>query len=125
VKDWLGVIPVGKGQALVLGGDATQAAYCRTGRGQHYLLRWLYAPSETELLDYFHDVQPHLAVEQEAKFRHPGGKIRLMDSVDIPGHHLSPPAVFVLPRGRYRVLTSHSESAEVYIIAHQLQRESG
>src|SRR5262245_25391113 len=53
VAGWLGVIPVGAGQALVLSGDDTQAAYYRTADGQHYLLRWLYAPSETELLDYF------------------------------------------------------------------------
>jgi hypothetical protein len=125
VQGWLGVIPVGKGQALVLSGDDTQAAYYRTRRGQHYLLRWLYAPSETELLDCFHDVQDRLAVEQEVELRHPGGKLLLMDSVDVPGNHLTPPSVFVLPRGRYRVLTSHAETDEVYFIAHQLRRSSG
>jgi hypothetical protein len=123
VKGWLGVIPVGKGMALVLHGDDTIAAYYRTARGQHYLLRWLFAPSETALLDYFHDVQKQLLVEHEAGFRHPGGKLLLMDSVDLPGSFMTPPSEFVLPRGRYRVLTSHSQSEEVYIIVHQLRRE--
>jgi hypothetical protein len=120
---WLGVIPVGKGQALVLAGDDSLAAHYRTARGQHYLLRWHYAPSETDLLDHFHDVRNGLKIEEEAEFRHPGGKVLLMDAVDIPGDHLTPPSVFVLPRGKYRVLTSHSESEEVYIVIHQLRRQ--
>src|SRR5262249_2650524 len=86
-EGWLGVIPFGKGQALVIGGNDTQAAYYRTRTGQHYLLQLLYAPSETALLDYFHDMQDQLEVEQEAEFRHPGGNILLMDSSDIPGYH--------------------------------------
>jgi hypothetical protein len=122
VEGWLGVIAVGKGMALVLHGDDSIAAYFRTARGQHYLLRWHYAPSETALLDHFQDVLPQLQVEHEAVFPHPGGKVLLMDSVDIPGNFMTPPSKFVLPRGKYRVLTSHSESEEVYIIVHHLLR---
>lgn len=120
VSGWLGVIPVGQGQALVLSGDDTQATYYRTRRGQHFLLRWLYAPSETELLDYFQDVWSGLPIEAESVFCHPGGKVLLMDSADVPGRWLVQPSEFILPRGRYRVLTSHSESKEIYFIAHQL-----
>jgi hypothetical protein len=108
--------------ALVLSGDDSSAAYYRTARGQHYLIRLHYAPSETALLDHFHDIRAQLRVEHEAEFRHPGGKVLLMDSVDTPGYWLTPPSVFVMPRGRYRVLTSHSESEEVFIIVHHLRR---
>src|SRR5262249_7058389 len=87
VSGWLGGIPVGRGQALVLSGHRTPAAYYRWNRG-HFLLRWRYAESETELLDHFHDVQAHLPVEEEVLFRHPGGKVFLMDSTDRPGHWL-------------------------------------
>lgn len=118
---WLGVIPVGRGQALVLSGDQTQVAYYHWKRG-HFLLRWLYAESETELIDHFHDVQSKLPLEDEAEFRHPGGKVFLMDSVDVPGRWVVEPTVFALPRGHYRVLTSHSETERTYIIIHQLRR---
>src|SRR5438477_9872047 len=37
IRGWLGVIPVGKGKALVLSSDDTSATYYRTARGQHYL----------------------------------------------------------------------------------------
>jgi hypothetical protein len=125
VSGWLGVIPVGKGQALVLSGDDTQAAYYRSRRGQHFLLRWLYAPSETELLDHFHDVWQTLPVEEEKAFNHLGGKVFLMDSGDVPERWLVQPSEFVLPRARYRVMTSHSESDEVYIIVHHLLGRRG
>jgi hypothetical protein len=62
-----------------------------------------------------------LQIEEEAEFRHPGGQVLLMDSGDLPGRWLVQPSEFVLPRGRYRVLTSHSDCNEVYIIIHQLR----
>ena len=124
VPGWLGVIPVGRGHALVLGGDRTPAAYYHWSR-RHFLLRWLYAPSETELLDHFHDVWATLSVEGEAPFRHPGGKVFLMDSTDVPGRWLVQHAAFELPRGRYRVRTGHGEREELYLIVHQLRRERG
>jgi hypothetical protein len=122
VRGWLGVIPVGRGQALVLSGDRTPVTYYRWGRG-HFLLRWHYAESETALLDHFHDVQARLPVEEVAAFRHPGGSVYLMDSADRPGRWLVPPTGFELPRGRYCVLTSHSEAEETYIIIQRLQRD--
>jgi hypothetical protein len=75
------------------------------------------------LLDHFHDVWAGLLVESEVVFRHPGGKVFLMDSADLPGRWLVQHTDFELPRGRYRVLTTHSEFEEVYIIVHQLRRD--
>jgi hypothetical protein len=119
---WLGVIPVGKGQALVLGGDDTMAAYYHWNR-RHFLLRWHYAPSETKLLDHFHDVCDSLPVESGELFGHPGGKIFLMEAADMPGRWLITHTEFLLPRGRHRVTTGHSETDEIYLIVHQLQRD--
>jgi hypothetical protein len=123
IGGWIGVISVGRGQALVLTNTDTPAAYLRTRRGEHFLLRWVYGDSETELLDHFQDVWPRLPVEGEAEFRHAGGRISLMAAFDVPGHWLVKPAEFNLPRGRYRVLTSRSETEDVSLIIHQLRRE--
>jgi hypothetical protein len=123
VEGWLGVITVGKGQALVLTGERDSAAYYRTRQGQHFLLRWHYSPSETALLDLFEDCRPKLKTEHEAMFHHDGGRVFLMDSVDRVGKWNTPPSEFVLPRGKYRVITSHCKSDETYLIVHQLHRE--
>jgi hypothetical protein len=124
VSGWLGVIPVGRAQALVLRGADTDAAYYRWGR-RHFLLQWYCAPSETALLDHVHDVWSGLPVEEEVVLRHPGGKLFLMDAADLPGRWEVEHAEFELPRGRYRVLTSHSRSEEIDFIVHQLRRDRG
>lgn len=121
VRGWIGVIPVGRGEALVLSGDDTQATYYRWDR-KHFILRWLFAESEMELLDHFHDVQAQMPVEDEAVFHHPGGNLYLMDSTDVPGRWFVQRQEFALPRGRYHVLTSHSSTEKTYIIIHRLQR---
>jgi hypothetical protein len=125
IRGWLGVLSVSRGHALVLSNDGNAAAYFRTGRGQHFLLQWVYADSETELLDYFQDVWPRSPVEEEVEFRHPGGKLFLMAAADKPGHWLVEPDEFVLPRGRYRALTSRGEADTVSVVIHHLRREAG
>jgi hypothetical protein len=124
VAGWLGVIRVGRGSGLVLAGDVTVAAYYPWER-KHYLLRWLCAPSEASLLDHFHRVAGSLPVEEEVDFRHPGGKLVLMDSSDIPREWCWPHAEFDLPAGRYRVSASYSESEKVGLIVHRLRRRAG
>src|SRR5262249_52647703 len=106
----------------VLAGADTQAAYYHWNR-RHFLLRWYYAESETELLDHFHDVWNQVPVEAEVRFRHPGGTLLLMDSTDLPGRWLNQRTEFELPRARYRVLTTHSETKETYIIIHEFRRD--
>jgi hypothetical protein len=122
VSGWLGVIPAGRGQALVLSGYPGRAAYYRWGR-RHFLLRWIYAESETELLDHFHDVHARLPVEGEVAFRHPGGKLHLMDSTDLPGRWQVEHMEFELPGGRYRVLASHSKTEDTYVVVYRLRRD--
>jgi hypothetical protein len=107
---------------LALTGDDTQAAYYRTARGQHFLLRWIYAESETELLDYFEDVRSESVAASELEWRHPGGRVFLMDSGDMPGRWQDKPGEFVLPRGRYRVITFYSEGGTNCLVYHELRR---
>lgn len=121
VEGWAGVIPVGRGQALALTGDDTQAAYYQTACGQHFILRWIYAESETELLDYFEDVRSQSIAESELEWRHPGGAVLLMDSGDVPGRWLITPSEFVLRRGRYRVLTFYSKEDTNCLVYHELK----
>lgn len=120
VPGWLGSITVGPGHALVLSGDRTPVAYYHW-RESHFLLRWVYAESETELLDHFHDVHAILPVDEEAAFYHPGGKIYLMDATDVPSRWQGQHTEFELPSGRYHVQTSHSRTEQSYIIVHSLR----
>jgi len=74
VAGWLGVVRVGRGRGVVLSGDLTTAAYHEWG-GRHFILRWRFAPSEVALLEQFRATVGGLALEQEVRVRHPGGRL--------------------------------------------------
>ncbi len=118
---WAGAIRVGRGYGVVLTGDMTMAAqYMWAGR--QFIIRWVYAPSESALLAHFRAVIDSLAAEEEAFFRHPGGRVVLLDAGDIPRSWLGDHAEFELPAGRYRVTSVYTAAKEVSFIAHELQR---
>jgi hypothetical protein len=98
IKNWSGIITVGNGSAIVLGGDLTIAAYYNYD-GNHYLLRWLYAPNESSLLTHFHDVREKLSAAESFHFKHPGGLMYLMDSADVAGSFVGEYSTFELPAG--------------------------
>ena len=122
VKGWLGAVGVGSGQALVLSGDLMSATYYQPQGGRHFILRWMYADSETELLDFFHDKIGSLERTSQVEFRHPGGVLFLMDSVDTPMRWLRPHREFTLPRGQFLVRTSFLKGEETALVIHEFTR---
>ena len=120
VEGWIGVIPVGDGDGLILSGDVGPVACVRPRPNEYVLLRWLYAPNEDALLAYFEGVRMALIAEERAVFRHPGGPMILADSSDAGLGWTSLYFAFELPAGTYQVSASHSAAAEVAIVVHQL-----
>jgi hypothetical protein len=117
---WLGVIRVGRGRGVVLTGDVNAAAHYEW-QGRHFILRWVYAPSESALLARFREVVAGLAVVEEVSLRHPGGNLFLMDAYDTPQSWLGEHAAFELPGGLYRVTAVESAADKVSFIAHEWQ----
>ena len=122
VSDPIETISVGRGQALVLGQGIFSTAYLRTPRGQHFLLRWIYANSEAELLDYFHELRARTTDGDSVEWRHPGGLVLLMDSGDTVRDPMTKPTEFALPRGKYRVSSVRGEEDPNGLVYHQLRR---
>jgi hypothetical protein len=120
VVDWIGTVSVGDGVGLILSGDVGPVAYVRPGPGEHFLLRWLCAPNEGALLDYFERVRATLTAEERAVFRHPGGSVLLADASDSGPDWASPHLAFELPAGTYQVSATHSAGSDVAIVAHRL-----
>jgi hypothetical protein len=121
VEGYLGVVRVGRGCGVVLADYPTAAAYY-PWRGRHFILRWVFAPSEAALLAFFRSVVGGLAVVQEVAFRHPGGRLVLCDSSDTPRSWLGERAEFEVPAGPYRVTASRAEAGECSVIVHEWQR---
>jgi len=121
VSGWLGAVRVGRGSGVVLTGDVTAAAHYEWA-GRHFILRWVCAPSEAALLTRFHAAAASLVADEEAFFRHPGGRMVLLDAGDISREWLGDHFEFELPAGRYRVTAVWSKTKDVSFIAHELQR---
>ncbi|WP_157369050.1 Imm21 family immunity protein [Zavarzinella formosa] len=123
VNDWMGVIRVGRGRGVVLG-DVPLLAACHEWQGRHYILRWDYAPSEAALLKFFRSVVGSLSPEAEVAFRHPGGRLLLLDSSDTPRNWLFEHSAFELPAGSYRVMMSRAAAGECGVIVYEWRRSN-
>jgi Immunity protein 21 len=121
VTGWLGVIRVGRGRGVVLADMPMSAAYYPWQR-RHFILRWHYAPSEAALLAFFRSTVGGLVPEAEVRFRHPGGRLVLLDSSDTPKDWLGEHSAFELPAGFYRVTAARAEAGECSVVVHEWQR---
>jgi hypothetical protein len=116
VPGLLGVVRVGRGRGVVLADHPGAAAYY-PWRGRHFILRWVFAPSEAALLAYFRSAVDGLEVRAEVAFRHPGGRLVLLDSSDTPKDWLGQHSAFELPAGPYRVTAARGEAGECGVMA--------
>jgi hypothetical protein len=121
VTDWMGVVRVGRGRGVVLGDVPLMAAYY-PWRGRHFILRWDYAPSEAALLTFFRSAVGGLTPEAEVAFRHPGGRLVLLDASDTPRDWMYEHSAFELPAGHYRVTMSRAEAGECGVIVYEWRR---
>jgi Immunity protein 21 len=120
VPGYQGVLAAGAAEALVLGDVPLLTAPCRLD-GVRYLLRWLYAPGEAELLAAFRAAAPSLAAVEVSAFRHPGGRAMLFDAA-MPGRsRVRGGVAFRLAAGRYDVVASVWEMDEVGFVSHALR----
>jgi hypothetical protein len=116
-----GALRIGRGRGLVLSDNLTKAAYyCWQER--HFILRWVYAPSESALLKFFHSiVEQHKKPKSALSYRHTGGPMILCDSSDIPRSWLGDYFEFELPIGDYSVTAFQASDDDCSIIVHELQ----
>ena len=121
VGGWLGVIRVGRGRGVVLGNHPNAAAYC-LWRGRHWVVKWVFAPSEMSFLAYFEGVAACLKPEAAVSVRHPGGRLVLMDASDTPRSWLGEHAEFTLPAGLYSVTAVVSGATELSFVAYEWVR---
>lgn len=128
VREYLGVIPVGAGTALVLGGEPLPAWWAARPDGG-ILVRWIYGDDTLSTRDatrtVVEDIPEALWQPEEFDFTVPEGLLYLMDSA-YPGRELSSmpedsQMSFSLRPGTYSVETADYEpSAQQSLVLHRL-----
>lgn len=106
VSEWLGVLPVGTGEGLVLGGEPLSTAWCPTTQGEASLLvRWEYAESDLAAARWLAAVPTKLPWRWSTRFAFDAEPLVLFDAAE-PGLDPSGPRLeLALPSGKYDIHT--------------------
>ncbi|MDT5268358.1 MAG: hypothetical protein QOH49_544 [Acidobacteriota bacterium] len=121
VDDYLGLVEVGSGRALVLGDEPMQTTWCPSPEGSGVvLLRWQWADSEAAVIDAAGDMPEESWESTGLIFQTSGRDLVLFDSAypgDEPGERLT----IQLARGQYGIDTAHYRpDAETSLVLHRL-----
>jgi len=118
VRTWIEPIVVGSGQALVLAGYPTNAAFLNR-TGTLYVLRWLFAYGEEDLLALVQSDLPTATIEAPVTFDHPGGRLCLIGVGEYGPELGYEPATSELAAGRYLVSTFTMKKPRTEVLVHR------
>ena len=121
VDDYLGLIDVGPGKALVLGDEPLMTTWLPLKDGG-LLVRWVCADGEEALLAAAHRIPGDAYQDSGFSFTVGVAPLVLLAACESGEDKIYPRIEFELPPGRYGILTSQYEAdASTSLICHRLQ----
>jgi hypothetical protein len=121
IEGWIGAIPVGSGQALVLNDIPTNAAFFLR-EGSLCILRWLCADSANDLVALAESAASPTETSPSVSFIHHGGRLCLIGASDDGAELGYQPAVACLAAGRYSVTTCIMKQPQTEVLIHTFDR---
>ena len=124
VADYLGLVPLQGGDAIVLGDEPLRTAW-RPADAGGMLVRWIASPAEDDVERALATLPEGLPWENVLDFHHAGGALMLFDAA-VPGDELPPDHLRLdLPAGRWTVgLSAYHPSDDVALMLHRLSRSA-
>jgi frataxin-like iron-binding protein CyaY len=120
VDDYIGLIDVGSGKAIVLGDEPLMTTWLSSADGG-LLVRWVCADNEETLLAAAHRIQMDAYEDSGVSFTVGDSPLVLLAACESSDDKLYPRIEFEIPSGRYRILTSQCETdANTSLICHRL-----
>lgn len=121
VRDYLGIIDVGKGEALVLGGDPMPATLLGETTERLSIIRWMYADSDEAAIHVLSVVDGLPYRPEPFLFEHDSDQLVLMDAAH-PGKAIGDTLVVPLKPGTYAVATAEfSPDPDTSFVIHRLE----
>jgi hypothetical protein len=118
IEGWIGTIPVGTDQALVLNDIPTNAAFFQRN-GKLCILRWLCADNANDLVKLAESTVTPSETSPPVSFLHPGGNLCLIGVGDIGADLGYQPSVVNLAAGSYSVATCIIQETRTEVLIHQ------
>lgn len=121
VEDYIGAVPLGEGQAIVLGDDPFATAFMSAPMlGGGYILRWLWGDDEQAAVAALHRIRPEDWTSEKFAFDAGDGRLTLFDSIH-PGDAAPHRIEVELGPGRYAVATANVQPNEnLCLMVHRL-----
>lgn len=124
VDDYIGLIDVGGGKAIVLGDEPLMTTWLPLSDGG-LLVRWVYADDEESLIATARRVPDDAYRDSGWTFSVDNSPLVLFAACESSESRIYPRMEFHLPSGRYRILTSeYEEGGRSATICHRLQKQS-
>lgn len=123
VEDYLGLIDVGKGKALVLNGDELATTWFSLSENQEgILIRWNYGNSESEVIDFAKSVLDEVKKDENIEFVIEDSKLILFVAAESGNDKIYPRLNFNLSNGTYKISTIERENNQTSVICHHFTK---
>lgn len=123
VEEYLGLINVGEGKALILGGDEMATTWFPLSENQEgILIRWGYGNSESEVIDFAKLLAGEFEENENIKFSVENSELVLFVAAESGNDKVYPRLKFNLLSGVYKISTIEREDEQTSVICHHFRK---
>lgn len=123
IEDYLGLIDVGEGKAIVLGGDEMPTTWFPLPKSHEgILIRWFYGDSESNVINVAESMLDELWKDENFKFTVEDSDLSLFAATESGNDKRYSRLKFKLSSGTYSIFTIEYEDKKTSIICHRFRK---
>ena len=125
IDDWIGLINVGEGKALVLGGDETATTWLPLNEeNEGMLIRWICANSKVEAIDAAKSSSDKLGIGRELDFSVDNSDLVLFAAYEAGNDsEIYSRLKISLSSGKYKISTIQYNDEQTSLICHRFRKQ--
>jgi hypothetical protein len=124
VEDYLGLINVGEGKAVVLGGDEMPTTWLALTENQEgFLIRWFYGESEFDVVGAAKSLSDELGKDEDFEFVVGNSDLILFAAAESADDKVYHRLKFNLANGNYKISTIEYENEQTSIVCHRFRKK--
>ena len=124
IEDYIGLIDVGEGKAIVLGGDVLATTWLPLLKSQDgILVRWFYGNSEDEVISIAGSLSDESGKDENFEFTIEDSDLVLFAACESGSDNVYPRLKYSLPKGTYKISTIEYEDEQTSVICHRFRKK--
>ena len=123
VEDYLGLINVGEGKALVLGDGEWATTWVSLFENEEgILIRWVYGNSDSEVINFAKTALDKIKKDEDVEFAVEDSGLILFVAAESGNDKIYPKLEFSLSNGHYNISTIEREDEQTSVICHHFRK---